>query len=181
MRTPERPAAAERDVHAQTEACGLLSGEAERSDVLIGEPGRVVDADLGIIERLRVESGYLYAADAGRPHLLQFTGDLGTADGWAKPPPSHHDARIVWWVLEAGTEIADGLRWRFRRQQKEGRTEREERTGQQMHASSFRSLRASCTRGLQGRGAEAVSEVENLILPLQALSAPGIGNCAFNS
>jgi len=63
--------------------------------------GLILIAVLILIERKRIDGLDLESTDTGGLHLLHLAEQFRLGDGGAKPPPPHHQSRVVWRRLES--------------------------------------------------------------------------------
>ena len=115
VRTTERPAAAERQIHAHPELFRHLRRESQHVQKFLRQI-RVV-----VLERQRIHRLHLEPSDARGFHLTHFALDFRFGLRWAEPPPAHHDARIIRRMRKRGAQIGHrrrGSRIRQREQQR---------------------------------------------------------------
>ena len=114
VRTAVGPAAANREIHPQSE----LASPARRERDAIEELGRqvrvIVKAARGVVDGQRINGGDLEAADAAVLHAAHFRVELLAGRRGTEPPPPHHDAAVVRWLgeepLDAGDSAGIGTR-----------------------------------------------------------------------
>src|SRR5262249_15896652 len=99
-RTAERPATAECEIESQPPFAGLLTGEAQGLDELIREKRQDPDSLLRILQHQGIDGLHLKAPDAAFLHHAQLPLELRLGYRGSKPPPAHHDARVVGRVYE---------------------------------------------------------------------------------
>ncbi|PYS58702.1 MAG: hypothetical protein DMF76_18625 [Acidobacteria bacterium] len=57
-------------------------------------------------------------ADSAFLHQTHFTLEFRPCDGWSKPPPAHHDLRVIGWSLKSALQLGNALGARHREREK---------------------------------------------------------------
>ena len=87
--------------------CGFR-GKAHHVEEL-GRQVRIIAKSVGgIVDGHWVGSLELDPANSRGLHVLQFGSNFLPRSGWPKPPPPHHDATIIGWMLESVLDLPDG-------------------------------------------------------------------------
>jgi hypothetical protein len=105
----EWPAAAQCQVHAHSQFSGLSRYKAQRVQVFVGEKREVSDPFRLIIKSEGINRLHFKPADAAFLHQAHLAFELRFGNCWSKPPPAHHDTRVVRRLLKGLLELVDIL------------------------------------------------------------------------
>ena len=95
------PAGPERDVREQALRPARPRRDSDHVEKVFRQIGLVPHAQLGIVQRQRIDWLDFEAAEAASLHRLDLTDDLFGLDGAAKPPPAGHGSAFGWRPDEA--------------------------------------------------------------------------------
>jgi hypothetical protein len=71
--------------------------------------GKIPNAIVCIVEQERIDGLNFNAANTCAAHGFKLLLQLRLGDRWTKPPPAHHDPRIVRRVLKTMVQSVDGI------------------------------------------------------------------------
>src|SRR5205085_10938575 len=106
------PTAAERQIHSQSEFSRFCRREAKSINECIGEIRKILNSGRRIVRQQRIDGLNFKTTDAAFFHQAHLTFEFLLRDGWSKPPPAHHDLRVIGWPLKSTLQFGNALRSR---------------------------------------------------------------------